>query len=422
MALPIVMPKLAMAMKQGKVVEWKAAEGEKVEKGRVIMVIETEKVTYEIEAPGSGFFHQAVELKVTVPVNQIVAYLAETEGELAELQARQPGAATQAASKSAAASGPADKAGAGIGGPVPEGKVRISPAAKKIAQEAGLDYSRLTGTGPDGRIVKEDILRAIEAAKEAAAAPPEAAAEETGEIIDGKRVLQAFPLQGMRAAIVEHMVRSLQTAAQLTTTCDVDMSELLRIRRSFLDRESEIGVRISITDLMVFILARVLLEQPVMNASLIEDQVVLWKDINIGVAVAVELNALETGLIVPVVRNADRKPLKDLSQEIKGLTQRGRTMKLQPGDLGGGTFTLTNFGVFGVGYSITTPIINQPEAAILGTGSIDDKAVVREGQIVIRPVMPLSLTFDHRILDGAPIGKFVFRLRELMENPHLMFI
>jgi len=131
---------------------------------------------------------------------------------------------------------------------------------------------------------------------------------------------------------------------------------------------------------------------------------------------------METGLIVPVTRNTDQKSLVALSKEIKGLTKRAREMKLLPDDLGGGTFTITNFGVFGVGYSITTPIINQPEAAILGTGAIDDRPVVRDGQIVIRPIMPLSLTFDHRILDGAPIGKFLNRLKELLENPYLLIL
>jgi len=419
MATQVVMPKLAMMMKQGKVVEWRAKEGERINKGQVIMVIETEKVTYDIEAPVSGYFHIMTKLDETVPVNQVVAWIAESEEELFALQKESPSPVARDEKPRAAAKVPATSGQAPPQGPS-EGKVKISPLAKKIAEDHGINWSLLSGTGPGGRIVKEDIEKAIEASKrEPAPAPPE---EWGGEEIDGKRVKQAIPLRGMRAAIAEHMIRSLQTAAQLTTTCDIDMSELIRIRKSFLAKEEEIGVRISFTDLMVYLLARVLKEQPRMNSSLIEDRVILWEDINIGVAVAVELGEMETGLIVPVVRNADKKSLVALSKEVKALTKRARAMQLLPDDLGGGTFTVTNFGVFRVGYSITTPIINQPEAAILGTGAVEDRPVVREGQIVIRPIMPLSLTFDHRLLDGAPIGRFLGRLKELLENPHLMWL
>lgn len=414
MATQVVMPQLAMAMSQGKIVEWKIKEGERVEKGQVIMIIETEKVTYDIEASVSGYFHIVTKLNETIPVNHVVAWISESEEELLALQKESPSPVAREEKPRAAVKAPPPPQGPS------EGKVKISPLAKKIAEDHGINWSLLSGTGPGGRIVREDIEKAIEAAQKGPApAPPE---EWGGEVINGKRVRQAIPLRGMREAIAEHMIRSLQTAAQLTTTCDIDMSELIRIRESFLAKEKEIGVRISFTDLIVYILARVLKEQPRMNSSLLDDRVILWEDINIGVAVAIELGEMETGLIVPVTRNTDQKSLVALSKEIKALTQRAREMKLLPDDLGGGTFTVTNFGVFGVGYSITTPIINQPEAAILGTGAIDDRPVVREGQIVIRPIMPLSLTFDHRLLDGAPIGRFLGRLKELLENPHLMLL
>ena len=417
MAKSIVMPKLAMAMKHGKVVEWKAAEGARVEKGQVIMVIETEKVTYEIEAPDSGLLHIVVELNATIPVDEVVAWLAETNEELSELQTREPSMAETAGAAPAAEAKPTPAAASGPG----KGKVKISPAARKMAEDLGVDYTQITGTGPGGRIVKEDVEKAAEAGVGAPAAAP--ADEWDGEVIDGKRVKQTIPLVGIRAAIAEHMIRSLQTSAQLTTTGEIDMTELIRIRKSYVEKEQQIGVRISFTDMIVFILARVLKEQPMMNSSLIDGNVILWDSVNIGVAVAIELNELETGLIVPVVRDADKKNLVQLSHEIKALSKRARTLQLEPDDLGGSTFTLTNFGVFGSsGYSFSTPVINQPEAAILGTSSITDMAVVRDKEIVIRPIMPLSLTFDHRQLDGAPVGKFLFRLRELMENPHLMFL
>jgi pyruvate dehydrogenase E2 component (dihydrolipoamide acetyltransferase) len=417
MAKPVVMPKLAMAMKQGKVVEWKVAEGDPVEKGQIIMVIETEKVTYDIEAADSGLLHIVAEINATIPVNDVVAWLAETDEELLELQARAPAPAETAEAASAGDAKPTPVAVVAAS----KGKVKISPAARKMAEDLGVDYTQITGSGPGGRIVKEDVEKAAAAGP---TAPPATPAEQwDGEMIDGKRVKQTIPLVGIRAAIAEHMIRSLQTSAQLTTTGEIDMSEMIRIRASYLEKEQQIGVRISFTDMIVFILARVLKEQPMMNSSLIDGNVILWDSVNIGVAVAIELNELETGLIVPVVRDADKKNLVQLSHEIKALSKRARTLQLEPDDLGGSTFTLTNFGVFGSsGYSFSTPVINQPEAAILGTSSITDMAVVRNKEIVIRPIMPLSLTFDHRQLDGAPVGKFLFRFRELMENPHLMFL
>jgi pyruvate dehydrogenase E2 component (dihydrolipoamide acetyltransferase)/2-oxoglutarate dehydrogenase E2 component (dihydrolipoamide succinyltransferase) len=413
------MPKLAMAMNQGKIVEWKIKEGDRVEKGQVIMVIETEKVTYDIEAPATGYFHIVTGIDETVPVNHVVAWIAASEEELKSLQAESPSPAAGDEKAGPEEKVPSTPSTTPAQRPL-EGKVKISPAARKMAEDHGINWAVLTGSGPGGRIVREDIEKAIEAAKKEPASPPPV--EWGGEVIDGKRVKQALPLKGMRAAIAEHMVRSLHTAAQLTTTCEIDMSELIRIRNSFLAKEEEIGVRISFTDLLVFILSRVLKEQPRMNSSLIDNRVILWEDINIGVAVAIELSEMETGLIVPVTRNTDRKSLLTISKEVKGLTKRARAMQLLPDDLGGGTFTITNFGVFGVGYSITTPVINQPEAAILGTGAVVDRVVAREGQMVIRPIMPLSLTFDHRLLDGAPIGKFFHRLQELLENPNLLLL
>lgn len=422
MALPIVMPSLAMAMKQGKVVEWKFNEGDRVETGQLLMIIETEKVTYDIESPGAGLLHILVELNDTIPVDEVVAYLAEDEEELAKLRAESPASVTARAADSGKAAAPASAAAPAV--PARKGKVKISPAARKMAQKAGVDYTALTGTGPGGRIVKEDVQHAIDNPPAAPSAPvgaPPAAAEWDGETRDGKRVKNTMPLQGMRAAIAEHMMHSLHSSAQLTSTGEIDMTEAIRWRKSLVTKEEKLGVRVSYTDLIVYVLARVLSEQPIMNSSLIDNELILWEDVNIGVAVAIELSEFETGLIVPVVRNADKKTLAELSKEIKGITQRARTLTLEPADLGGGTFTITNFGVFGSGYTISTPVINQPEAAIIGSGSIVDMAVVRDGEIVVRPILPVSLTFDHRILDGAPIGKFMVRFAELMENPYLMF-
>jgi pyruvate dehydrogenase E2 component (dihydrolipoamide acetyltransferase) len=422
MSKALVIPKLGMTMKEAKIVGWKAQEGEWVEQGRIVLVIETAKVTYEVEAPMAGFLHIVAAPGETLAVGQPTAWLAESKEELSELQAREPVRGVKVAAGS-----PVEERipmTAGETGVTEGRRVRISPAAKKLAEMHDLDYTSVVGTGPDGRIVKEDVQRAIAAggvATETAFAQPQVK-EWTGEILDGKRIKKSFRLEGMRAAIAEHMIRSLKTSAQVTTTHEIDMTEMIRIRESYLTREEKIGIRVSVTDLVTFVLARTLKDVPMMNASLIDGRLILWEDINIGVAVAIRLNELETGLIVPVVRNADKKTLMDLSTEIRDLTQRARSLKLQPDDLGGGTFTLTNVGAFGNGWSISTPIINQPEAAILGTGVIEQRAVVRNGEIVARPMMSCFLTFDHRILDGAPVAEFLARFKEFIENPGLMLL
>jgi pyruvate dehydrogenase E2 component (dihydrolipoamide acetyltransferase) len=422
MSKALVIPKLGMTMKEAKIVGWKAQEGEWVEQGQIVLVIETAKVTYEVEAPMAGFLHIVAAPGETLAVGQPTAWVAESKEELTELQASEPIQGVKAVAAS-----PVEAripSTAGETGVAERGRIRISPVAKKLAEMHDLDYTSLVGTGPDGRIVKEDVQRAIAAGKigrKTAFDLPQVK-DWAGEIVDGKRIKKSFRLEGMRAAIAEHMIRSLRTSAQVTTTHEIDMKEMIHIRESFVSREEEIGIRVSFTDLVTYVLARALKDVPVMNASLIDGRLILWEDINIGLAVAIRLNELETGLIVPVLRNADKKTLLELSREIKDLSQRARSLKLQPDDLGGGTFTLTNVGVFGNGWSISTPIINQPEAAILGIGGIEERAVVRNGEIVARPMMNCFLTFDHRILDGAPVGEFLGRFKELMENPGLMLL
>jgi len=281
-----------------------------------------------------------------------------------------------------------------------------------MAEESMIDITTITGTGPDGRIVREDVEKAIEAKKKAV---PEA------EVYGFKRVKSTIPLKGIRKAIGEHMHRSLSVSAQLTTMGEIDMTEAIKYRNALLEQEEAIGARISYTDILVLAIARALKDNPIVNASLIENEIKVWEDINIGVAVALEEEG-EWGLIVPVVRNADQKTLLEINREVKLLTEKARAGKLMPDDVSGGTFTLTNLGAFGGGWGFGTPIINQPESAILGTGVITDRPVVREGQIVIRPIMTCSFTFDHRVIDGAPAAKFMASLTKLLESPALLLL
>jgi len=421
MASNIAIPKLGMTMKEAKVVAWMFNEGERVEKGQIVMQVETAKVTHDVEAQGEGFLHILVPPGETHPVGAAVGQLADTEAELAELQAQTPAPDVTAAAPVEQAAEPSVSVSAPAAGP--PGKVRISPLAKRLAQEHNLDYTTVAGSGPNGRIVKEDIEKALAAGPAASAAPVAGAAEAwTGEVIDGKRVKTVMPLQGMRKAISDHMVQSLQVAAQLTTMTEFDMTELIKLRKLLVAREATLGFRVSYTDLIVYIMARTLKVVPAMNASLIDGKVVLWEDVHVGVAVALQVSEFESGLIVPVVKNADRKSLGEINRTVASVVAKAREGNILPDDVTGSTFTLTNTGTFGNIYAHGTPIINQPESAILQTGPIVERPAVVEGQVVPRPLMPVSLTFDHRVLDGAPASQFMAELRDRIENPAILIL
>lgn len=413
MAEYIAIPKLGMSMTEATLVEWRAKEGDHVEKGDIVLVIETEKTKWEVEAAAAGFVHIMVAEDVKAPVGRVVGLIATNKEELTTLQKEPPREMfTTAPEPSKAPTTQATAALAAAAKAVEEKPIRISPVARKMAEEHMIDIAAVVGTGPDGRIVREDIEKAIEAGKKPVAAPAVPAA-----VYEGKKVKTTIALKGMRRAIAEHMQRSLSVGAQLTSMGEIDMTEVVRLRNSLVEQEQKIGTRITYTDILVLVVAKVLKEHPIINSSLIDNEIKIWEEINIGVAVAVE-----EGLIVPVVKNADRKSLVEISKEARALAEKARAGKLMPDDVAGGTFTITNLGAFGGGYGFGTPIINQPQAAILGTGAITERPVVRQGQIVIRPIMAYSFTFDHRVLDGAPAGRFMAALTQLLENPGLLLL
>lgn len=413
MSIPINIPKLGMTMSEANLVEWKAKEGEWIEKGSIVLTIETEKVTWEVEAPCSGFLHILVEARNKVAVGVAVGVLCETKEELEELQKESPkemfGVGGEA--KGAPPAEPSrDEAVAAT--EVKERKhTPISPVARKMAEEHEMDITRVQGSGPGGRIVRADIKKAIEEQKKAEVAPAEAVAD----ICRGRRVKESIALEGMRRAIAEHMYNSLSGSAQLTIFGEFDATEFVRLRQSLVNQEKSIGVRITYTEILVFAIARALKDHPDINCSLIDDEIKIWEDINIGVAVALG----KEGLIVPVVKNADKKPLAEISRVVKGFGEKARAGKLMPDDVTGGTFTLSSIGSVGVSY-FQTPILNQAEAAILATAPIVEKPVVRDGQIAIAPMMPYSLTFDHRVVNGFAAELFMARMQELLGTPGLL--
>jgi pyruvate dehydrogenase E2 component (dihydrolipoamide acetyltransferase) len=424
MVTNIVIPKLGEEMTDAAINEWRVEEGEWVNKDQVVAVIETEKTSYEMEAPAAGFIHITVTQDNKVPVGAVIGMITESKEELESLQKR-PTKEMPARAVEVADAAPAEVAEAApaqaSSGPKTEERVRISPIARKLAEEHGIDIAKIMGSGPGRRIIREDIEKAIEEKKEAekekAKAPP-------AKVYEGRKVKAALPLKGMRRAIAEHMHQSLSISAQLTYVTEVDLSEVVKLRNELLSRAEAIGARITYTDIFVFALAKALKDNPIINSSLIGDEIRIWEDINIAVAVALEGEDEYGGggLIVPVVKNADKKSLAEISGTIRTLTEKARAGKLTPDEVTGNTFTFTNLGSHEGKVDLATPILNQPDSAILGAGAIAEKPVVRDGQIVIRPMAKISLTFDHRVIDGATAGKFLATVTELLHKPGLLLL
>ena len=386
MATVIAMPKLGLSMKTGTVGKWLKKEGDTVKKGEAIVEVMTEKITNKVEAPADGTLLKIVSQKgAKLPVGGLMGVIGEAGEDIT------------AALSSAGA--PAE-AGAAAAAPAPGGKVKISPAARKLAEENGIDYSRITGTGPEGRITREDVENAI--------------ANGVGPA-DDREALEVQPYEGMRKAIGDNMANSWAIAPKVTHMVDVDMTGMLALRKSVNEGLSD-KEKVSVTALLIKAIARAIEIKPRVNSILDGDQVKTLKEINIGMAVA-----LDDGLIVPPIKNANTKKLSEVNKEVKDLAKRGRKNKLNPDEMVGSTFTITNVGAYN-SVDHFTPIINQPEVAILGIGRTIEKPVVVNGQIVIRPMMGLSLAFDHRVVDGAPAAEYLAVLIDLIEHPHKIFI
>ena len=396
MATEITMPKLGLTMTTGKVGRWLVQEGSPVTQGEALLEIMTDKITNVIESPSDGVLLKIIAREgAELPVGAVLGAMGGVGEEYRE-------AATTGLPSPAASSG-TPKSG--------EEKNRISPLARKLAEERGLDWSGITGTGPSGRIVKEDVEAAIVAAatKETASPRPAPAAKESSISPE----FSETPYAGMRRVIGEHMAQSWTVSPKVDYHVSVDATALLKLRQAGKQTANE---KITLTDIVVKIVARALKLRPNMNIALIGEQIRQYPEPCIGVAVA-----LENGLVVPVVRNADSKPLSAISRELRQLAQKARAGQLSLEEMRGGTFTVTNVGAF---HSVDwfTPLLNQPEAGILGIGRIVDTPVARDGQIVIRPMLGISLSFDHRIIDGLPAAEFLKVVLDLMENPCLALL
>ena len=405
----VILPKMGMTMTEGTVAQWLAPDGARVEKGQPIFKMLTEKINTEVEAETSGVLRHLVAEDSTVPAGAVVGCLLAEGEELPADLARMAAAATAPA---AAAPAPA-VSGVGVGAAparAPGEFVRASPLARRLAEEAGIDLSRVAATGPGGRILQEDVERVIAARGET----PAAAAAPSGRTI---------PFKGVRRTIAQRMHESLQTMAQLTLTMEVDVTEAGRMCRELSGREQGGGAIVTYTHAIVKAAALALAEHPRLNASLEGDVIRLPDEVNVGVAVA-----LDEGLIVPVVRNADRKLLRQIAVEARELSEKARQGTLSVDEVTGGTFTVTTLGMYDV--DVFTPIVNPPQCAILGVGRVKDVPAFLAGsesalggevdRVVRRSVVNLSLSFDHRVVDGAPAAEFLRRVKHYLEQPELL--
>jgi pyruvate dehydrogenase E2 component (dihydrolipoamide acetyltransferase) len=478
MPIDVVMPQMGESIAEGTVVKWLKKPGDKVERDEPLLEISTDKVDAEIPAPASGTLTEIIAQEgQTVGVNTVVARIAgegEAAGASAPAQAAaapapppQPAppatapAPTPAASTPAAASSPQEQAPAPppkpaapapqpppapkpaeqpatpqpVAQPEPENvsslderrRTKSSPLVRKIAQENNVDISRLQGSGVSGRVTKNDILDYLQHPGASAAPAALASGNEGGHPAPAETAAAASrpamtfapgegdriePLSMMRKKIAQHMVLSKQTSAHVTTVFEVDFTNIDKLRRRYKDAYAERGAKLTFLPFVIQAVVQGLREFPVINASMDESSVTYHRDLNIGIAVA-----LEWGLIVPVVKNADEKNILGLSKSINDLGERARTKKLSPDDVQGGTFTITNPGIYGGLFG--TPIINQPQVAILGVGGVKKRPVVvetKEGDVIaIRSMCILALTFDHRLIDGAVADQFMARVRALIE-------
>ena len=399
MPAEIYLVKVGMTMHEGTVEEWYVADGERVEAGALLYRLETEKVNLDVDAETTGIVKHLVAEGTTLEPGDVVGYIyADDEAIPDVLPAARP-KPDIAAQDDAAVAPKAETKPA----PARSGKrVAASPVARKLASELGIDLATVTGTGPRGRITKEDVQQAAEKA----ATSPTPAGEPAGE---------AIPLRGMRKTIAERMHASLRDTAQLTMDMEVGMDDAVKLRQGLIAEWESEGIRATYTDLVIVAAARALKRHPAMNAALVGDAISRFEHVHVGVAVA-----LADGLIVPVIKDAGDKPLKQIAVESADLAQRARDGALSLTDVEGGTFTVTSLGMYGV--DTFTPILNTPQAGILGVGRIYDGLRWDDDTPRKTAMMRLSLTWDHRVLDGAPAAEFLAAVRGYLEAPFRLLV
>jgi pyruvate dehydrogenase E2 component (dihydrolipoamide acetyltransferase) len=459
MAEEFFIPQLGQTVEEVTLIKWLVEDGAQVAQGQEILEVETDKAVFPVEAIAGGYLHIGPYKEGdVVPVLAVVAVIGEKDDKF-EVKGKPEPVVEEAESKMGEAT-PAAPAGTAPSQVREDGRVFASPRARKLAHEKGVDLARVTpsggggvrvaerdvlaylrslpkvtpvaqkmaaeagldlrqasGTGPGGKITREDVERALAVppavAAAAPAAPPSVPAPVVPTQLPEVEALERVPLKGVRGIIAQRMATSVHTTARVTLMMEVDASQFVDMRTRLKARVSEEwGFAPGYNDLLAKIVAAALRKFPYMNARLTADAVEYLAPVNMGMAVDTE-----RGLLVPVIRDADKKSLRRFGAEFRELAEAARTGRISPDALSGGTFTITSLGTYDV--DAFTPVINLPEAAILGVGRIAQKAVVRDGEIVARHMWTLSLVFDHRLVDGAPAARFLQYIKELIEEPYL---
>ena len=434
MANEVLMPQMGESIAEGTIVRWIKKVGDAVDRDEPLFEISTDKVDAEIPSPAAGVL---LEIQVkegeTVPVNSVVAIIGAAGEKAPEAS---PKKTEDAAPSQAAAAKVSEGAERGVGAPratepggvqgPPPGSVedlrrtKSSPVVRKIAAEHNVDITQLQGTGISGRVTKKDILSHVEsgAAAAPASAPAAAGAAAGKPAALGTPSIPAFApgenvrvekMSVMRKKIAEHMVYSMATSPHVYSVYEVDFHHISKLRETLKAEYDAAGARLTFTSFIAAATVDAIRQFPFVNASIDGDNIIYKRDINLGIAVA-----LDNGLLVPVIKNADERNLLGISRAVADLAARARSKKLNPDEVQGGTFTITNPGVYGALYGL--PVINQPQVAILGVGSIDKRPVVIDDAIAVHPVCHLTLGYDHRLIDGAEAGKFLAYLKERLEN------
>jgi len=445
MAVPIYIPKLGMTMSEATIVEWHVAEGGFLEKEGMALTIETEKVTWNIPAEATGFLHILVEKGNIAKVGQVVGQIAETRDELQVLQKKETAAGGMISAPSQTGSRQAEVETGAADSIKSQKSPPASPAARSMAKKLGIDLSLVPGSGPNGRITEQDITKYNESKSRTRITPlAKAIASDMGLDVDavkgtgdrgkitrgdverateGRKQdeisasgITVIPMVGMRKLIAGAMYDSIHKTAQLSVFNEVDVTGMLEFHQQIREKYKNMeDVRVTHTDIMIMATCRALKRFPIMNSTFNNDGILLYDWVNMGIAVSVP-----EGLIVPTLKNADKKGLLEISRERKALVEKARDGKLLVDDVVGGTFTISNFSMYDADGA--TPILRRPESGILAFGGIKKKPAVYRDAIAIRSLMVVSLTFDHQVTDGAEATQFLKAVCEYLENPSLMVL
>ena len=447
MAVKVIMPKQGLQMTEGTVTKWLVSEGDHITVGMPVFEMETDKTAITIDSKDEGVLLKIIKAAgETVPIAETVAIIGAAGEDYSDLLAEALHEGSDGKILMTESSDEADLEIEGLKNSENKkhsdrqheestdiqceesGRIFISPRAKMKAEKNDVDYTEIPGTGPDGMVIERDILKSTPVARKLARMEgislggimgsgargkimkSDVAAAENNMAAVAEKNETPIPITGMRKAICETMMRSLHHMAQANHKIRVDMTQGALIRQAFKDEQK----KISYNDIIVMAAAKALVEYPYMNAVSDQNNYILKNEVNIGIAVAVD-----NGLIVPTLRNADKMTLSEIHENSKDLINAVQEGGLSPDMYSGGTFTVTNLGMYDIDEFVA--IINPPQVGILAVGKIGDDVVARNGQAVIRPLMTLTLTYDHRIIDGAPAARFLQRIKELLENPYKLF-